>query len=746
MYIRLCLLLCLAFSQKTAFAQAAHIDASFGNNGYVLSSFGGGSISPYMSDLLLLPDGKLLGRFIQGIDNNTKQQLALYRFSADGALDSTFADHGILRLFETANTIWHFNERQLLIDGDGRILTFANAFGTGKTEVFQFDPNGSPDPNFGNNGKLVINEGGSNLPVPANILRKSDGNLVLTYQSALSTFQNVGFRYVNANGTLPPNSQIKWYVTPNTDEEMLQSMLLPNDHLLFCGSIKNKNANGDDLDLFLAQFDVLGNPVANFGNNGLLRMDISGKYDYGLQVQVLPNGKIQCTGTAEESAFIARFHGDGAPDSSFWSVGYRIYALDVFAGVPAETALTPLTTDNKFVLATNLNYTEGAVVRLLENGEIDTTLNGVEPLKLNTASDSLRFSPLGVLALPDGRIVVAGTTYGVKSLFFMLRLLPEANATAWHPDQDQDGVGSDDNVIFSANPPANYLPEGGDCNDMDANINPNAEEICNQMDDNCDGLVDEIPSVSCAPPVVLPLDGTGQAQLFLDDVYVLDPDLPCSGNIVSFNLDKTLFNCTDIGPAQPVTLTATSNLGGTKQCQTEVSVVDTTPPGAFCKGNLTVLLDDTGLYALSPSEINAGSTDNCSIAQILLEPAQFTEADLGPNSVTLTVVDAAGNQQSCTATVIVTQIVGAFEQLGQSSVQIMPNPVSDRFFVKIFNQSDLGGLRLELLDAQGRVLVREFQTVSKNLISVDARNLAAGVYFLRMELGGVGFSGQLERL
>ena len=30
-----------------------------------------------------------------------------------------------------------------------------------------------------------------------------------------------------------------------------------------------------------------------------------------------------------------------------------------------------------------------------------------------------------------------------------------------------------------------------DCNDLDASINPGAEELCDNLDNNCDGLVDD---------------------------------------------------------------------------------------------------------------------------------------------------------------------------------------------------------------------------------------------------------------
>ncbi len=70
--------------------------------------------------------------------------------------------------------------------------------------------------------------------------------------------------------------------------------------------------------------------------------------------------------------------------------------------------------------------------------------------------------------------------------------------TNWYADADGDGYGSFIYITQCSNPMvANIVLVGGDCNDNNAAVNPAATEICfNNMDDDCDGLIDE----GCVPP------------------------------------------------------------------------------------------------------------------------------------------------------------------------------------------------------------------------------------------------------
>ncbi len=64
------------------------------------------------------------------------------------------------------------------------------------------------------------------------------------------------------------------------------------------------------------------------------------------------------------------------------------------------------------------------------------------------------------------------------------------DGTAYYPDVDTDGFGADDGAVVGCEPLAGWLTTGGDCDDGDAAVNPDAVEACNGVDDDCDGLVD----------------------------------------------------------------------------------------------------------------------------------------------------------------------------------------------------------------------------------------------------------------
>lgn len=72
-------------------------------------------------------------------------------------------------------------------------------------------------------------------------------------------------------------------------------------------------------------------------------------------------------------------------------------------------------------------------------------------------------------------------------------------------DNDGDGWGSLE-AISSCDCPQGWVPISGDCNDWNASVQPDASEVCNGLDDDCDGLADEgLPTIT----VYLDNDGDG---------------------------------------------------------------------------------------------------------------------------------------------------------------------------------------------------------------------------------------------
>ncbi len=71
-------------------------------------------------------------------------------------------------------------------------------------------------------------------------------------------------------------------------------------------------------------------------------------------------------------------------------------------------------------------------------------------------------------------------------------LVDEEVGTIYYLDRDGDGYGDDETTATACSPPSTvFLEQGGDCNDLDAAVNPGVAETCNSVDDDCDGLVDE---------------------------------------------------------------------------------------------------------------------------------------------------------------------------------------------------------------------------------------------------------------
>nr|MBP9884016.1 hypothetical protein [Chitinophagales bacterium] len=67
----------------------------------------------------------------------------------------------------------------------------------------------------------------------------------------------------------------------------------------------------------------------------------------------------------------------------------------------------------------------------------------------------------------------------------------EGVQTVFYADADHDGFGTSNQVALSCYAPDGFVGDTTDCNDNAMNIHPFIAEVCNYVDDNCDGRIDE---------------------------------------------------------------------------------------------------------------------------------------------------------------------------------------------------------------------------------------------------------------
>jgi len=69
--------------------------------------------------------------------------------------------------------------------------------------------------------------------------------------------------------------------------------------------------------------------------------------------------------------------------------------------------------------------------------------------------------------------------------------IDEGVGTTWYGDGDGDGFGDPTDSVVACDAPANYEGNDEDCDDGNSAINPDADEICDGADNDCNSAIDE---------------------------------------------------------------------------------------------------------------------------------------------------------------------------------------------------------------------------------------------------------------
>jgi len=161
-------------------------------------------------------------------------------------------------------------------------------------------------------------------------------------------------------------------------------------------------------------------------------------------------------------------------------------------------------------------------------------------------------------------------------------------------------------------------------------------------------VVDALSPTVLTRDATVQLDALGNATVTVADIDNGSTD-NCS--VATMALDLTAFDCSHIGP-NTVTLTVADPSGNMGTGTATVTVLDNMAPVAVAQ-DITVQLDATGNATITATDIDNGSSDNCSVTGLSLDTTAFGCSDLGQRTVTLTVTDPGGNTDTASAVVTV---------------------------------------------------------------------------------------------
>ncbi len=236
-------------------------------------------------------------------------------------------------------------------------------------------------------------------------------------------------------------------------------------------------------------------------------------------------------------------------------------------------------------------------------------------------------------------------TYAVRTLARM----------AGSTEIDSESVTSPITLILDADADGDhYSIANGDCHDRNAAVHPGASEVCNGLDDNCDGNVDE--GVSSTYYVDADGDGYGDASGpllacsapsgFVTNATDCDDTLasvrPGAPEVCGNAIDE---NCDGLAPA-------CSGDGGTDAGGTDAGTdagTTCTPNATTCSGNaMTVCAPDgshattqqcslgcgaTACRTLTPSNLAADTCDVAGLTDLTVTGSQTLNTSLGCDSI-----------------------------------------------------------------------------------------------------------------
>ena len=338
------------------------LDTSFGSGGKVVTAFTADNDAAF--GLALQPDGKILAA---GLSAGATITTALARYGAGGVLDTTFGSGGKLST-DLATGDDAFSD--VAVQADGKIVVVGVAGDAADFALLRYTSTGAPDTSFGSNG-MVITPIGSGDDEAFSVLVQPDGKIVAAGVSATGSAFDFALARYTASGTLDTGfGSGGKVVTPiGAGADYGLSVALQADGKIL---VAGTSWNGSNYDFALARYDASGTLDAGFGSGGKVVTPIGAGDDWGWSVAVQANGRILVSGTTYAGASgdsdgdfaVACYRADGTLDAGFGTGGILVTGIGAGSDAGVGLALQP---DGRVVVAgTSWNGTDNdfAALRL----------------------------------------------------------------------------------------------------------------------------------------------------------------------------------------------------------------------------------------------------------------------------------------------------------------------------------------------------------------------------------------------
>jgi hypothetical protein len=267
---------------------------------------------------------------------------------------------------------------------------------------------------------------------------------------------------------------------------------------------------------------------------------------------------------------------------------------------------------------------------------------GVTPATLNVTANNLGGTGT-VVSSPAG----INTSTGLDSANYSLNSSVTLTAT---PDGTYKFIGWTGDATGTTNP-------------LTVTMDASKNIVANFGASNSAPTISAISNISTCPGIV----SVGPTSFTIGDVETATTSLVVTATSSNQTLvpnanitlggtgaDRTITITPAVGQQGTTTITvnvADAN-GGSTSTTYNIAVQDLISPTVVTK-NIVVQLDSAGLATIIPAQIENGSTDNCGISSMSVAPNSFTCANIGSNTVVLSVADTKGNVATGTATVTV---------------------------------------------------------------------------------------------